>query len=173
MKKTFLFTLAVASLCLGGCKEHWDKLFAPPELFIVQSSSLNWLEILYKENPEASSMRLSMYDSRVIHFEQGSSSLIEDSFAHDYKTENWGNRRVKVSTIPEIVFDHTLQSLINAGLFKFYTESDFEEEELPEQKILIKGNINNKKIDCYAFDKDLIREIESVLHLYGREVPNL
>lgn len=157
--------LPFTGMFFSGCAD-WEQIAAGPAYITVNDSPLNWVEIFYLREKDAPQIRLSMRGKGTVSIEQGRSKLVSDSFAHEYEAEEWLDRKTKTFTIPAQQQRETLQSLVNFGLLKIGEKP--KGADLMKTSMLVKGNINGRKIDKYVFDDDLILQIEMLIALYSK-----
>ncbi len=158
-----VFCLAAAGVLLPGC-QSWDEITNGPVHIAVNDSPLNWMEILYLPKPGAPTTRITMRDKGEVRVERGRSKLVNTSFAYEYEEDSWGEREVVSFWVPHKRQIEVYQTLVNYGILKVPKEPD----EPPVETILVKGNLNGRKIDRYVFDDALIFEIEKLVRLYSR-----
>ncbi len=155
MKKLLFFLLPL--MLLTGCASDW---YMPPEKFTVEQSRLNWVQILYQAKEDAPRIRCDMRNDGIITVLEGHSVTVGDDFNIEYDKATFGDIRKYHYTMPPDLFRETLQVLVNAGLLE---RKPAEEEDPVYPKVLIKANINHRKIDKFTADPDLIAEIRTQL----------
>ncbi len=175
MKRFALALLALALLPMIGCKSTWDKMYAPPEQFDVQTSRLNWLDVMYAKTERDSPVKIRLFDGGMVRAEWGTSELVQNQYAYKSEQANWNDRQVKTQTLTTEHFDATLQSLINAGLYRYEDAGEIEQRRkagsLPKQKVFIRANINGHTLSKYTFNEFVIEEIEALVTQYTRQIP--
>lgn len=154
-----LLTLAV--LALAGCSPYW---YRAPEQFVVEESRLNWVQIYYQESPTAPRVRCDMRNDGQITILEGMSVTVGDDFNIDYRDPAFGDVRKYYYQMDPALFRQTLQLLVDTGLF--VVEGEPEEDTPLYPKVMIKANVNHKKIDKFTYDEALQNEIRIQLFQY-------
>ena len=154
-----LLLLALLPLfALTGCSPYWYK---HPEEFQVVDSRLSWLQIYYQAGPEAPRVRCDMRNEGQITILEGKSVTVGDDFNIDYAAPSFGDVRKYYYQMDPTLFRQTLQLLVDTGLFKEEGEPDDDTPLYP--KVLVRANINHKKVEKFTYDEALINEIRSQL----------
>ncbi len=157
MMKQLLFLCLLMGLT--ACSPYWYKL---PETFIVQPSSLNYVQIYFQESEDAPRMRCDLRNNKAI-LRIGHSVTVGDDFNIEYEARTFQDDRKHHYAMSAPFFTDALQALVDAGLFK-PEEPDASTPLYP--KVLLKANINHHTIDKFTFSEDLISEIRSQLFQY-------
>ena len=153
--------LALAALALAGCSPYW---YRAPEQFVVEESHLNWVQIYYQESPTAPRVRCDMRNDGQITILEGMSVTVGDDFNIDYRDPAFGDVRKYYYQMDPALFRQTLQLLVDTGLF--VVEGEPEEDTPLYPKVMIKANVNHKKIDKFTYDEALQNEIRIQLFQY-------
>ncbi|HIV09184.1 MAG TPA: hypothetical protein IAC79_03630 [Candidatus Spyradenecus faecavium] len=153
--------LALAALALAGCSPYW---YRAPEQFVVEESRLNWVQIYYQESPTAPRVRCDMRNDGQITILEGMSVTVGDDFNIDYRDPAFGDVRKYYYQMDPALFRQTLQLLVDTGLF--VVEGEPEEDTPLYPKVMIKANVNHKKIDKFTYDEALQNEIRIQLFQY-------
>lgn len=153
--------LALAVLALAGCSPYW---YRAPEQFVVEESRLNWVQIYYQESPTAPRVRCDMRNDGQITILEGMSVTVGDDFNIDYRDPAFGDVRKYYYQMDPALFRQTLQLLVDTGLF--VVEGEPEEDTPLYPKVMIKANVNHKKIDKFTYDEALQNEIRIQLFQY-------
>lgn len=153
--------LTLAALALAGCSPYW---YRAPEQFVVEESRLNWVQIYYQESPTAPRVRCDMRNDGQITILEGMSVTVGDDFNIDYRDPAFGDVRKYYYQMDPALFRQTLQLLVDTGLF--VVEGEPEEDTPLYPKVMIKANVNHKKIDKFTYDEALQNEIRIQLFQY-------
>lgn len=153
--------LALAVLALAGCSPYW---YRAPEQFVVEESRLNWVQIYYQESPTAPRVRCDMRNDGQITILEGMSVTVGDDFNIDYRDPAFGDVRKYYYQMDPALFRQTLQLLVDTGLFVIEGEPEDDTPLYP--KILVRANVNHKKIEKFTYDEALQNEIRTQLFQY-------
>ena len=92
------------------------------------------------------------------------SVTVGDDFNIDYKDPSFGDVRKYHYQMDPALFRQTLQLLVDTGLFVHEGEPDDDTPLYP--KILVRANVNHKKIEKFTYDEALQNEIRTQLFQY-------
>ena len=159
--KRLAFLPLLALLACAGCSPYW---YRAPEEFTVQESRLNWVQIYYQESPTAPRVRCDMRNEGQITVLEGMSVTVGDDFNIDYKDPSFGDVRKYHYQMDPALFRQTLQLLVDTGLFVI--EGEPEDDTPLSPKILVRANVNHKKIEKFTYDEALQNEIRTQLFQY-------
>ncbi len=158
MKRLTLALLALPLLLLAACSPYWYK---HPDEFVVQDSRLNWLQIYYQQSETAPRVRCDMRNNGQISILEGQSVTVGDDFNIEYDKPGFGDVRKYYYQMDPELFRQTLQLLTDTGLF---VEEGAPDDDTPiYPKVMVRANINHKKIEKFTFNPDLIAEIRTQL----------
>ncbi len=163
MKTRILLTFLSLGLLFTtwGCAHDWYK---QPEKFKVQPSRLNWVSIYYQASAKTPRIRCEMSDNgQKITILEGHSVTVGDDFNIGYQKSTFSDVKKYYYSMPPEMFQMTLQTLIDVGLM----EREEPDEDTPlYPKVMIKANINHKRMDKFTFKQELIDEIRTLLFQY-------
>lgn len=165
MKKNIsLIILAAVFTITVGC---FDPFYHNP-YFKVEESSLNWLEIYYKQISSKKLVRVRIDGGGVIKIREGTSPLVGNEFAHNNKDEKWEDIRDYQLTISKDESNRIFQELTNNGLFLEQKKS----KESPEgAAIMAFGNIHNHTIYSTIYDPDLYEHLNALVLMFYHPKP--
>jgi len=149
MKKILFAFWASLFVLLTGCR--WHGLIFDP-YFKVENSGLNWVEIRqYETIGSKQRVRLRIDGNGLVTVRDGSSALVNNSFAANMKSETWEDIREKRVTISEDDAQLIYQSLVDAGLFVKYEGLPYlDERPVPSSNetvmVFVSANINARTV---------------------------
>jgi len=163
MRKLGYIFLVLSATLLAGCLYHWENPY-----FVVKPSGLNWLNIrqTYMTGPLAGHrVHLRIEGSGSVVVREGTSSRVNDSFASNVRSGNFGDLREHRFTIPEEDVINLFQGLVNSGLFAKHT---FAPENIATNEtcsFYVSANIQNKTTNSSnpVTDPELLANLKTTM----------
>ena len=165
-----LVILNLSFLALPGCGPFWVDPY-----ITVQESSLNWVSIAYyclRENQPIRRVCVEIYGNGLVLVKKGTSELVSNDFAKQYKSEDWSKIKSHRIQIDPRHANDIFQNLVNYGLLdreKTFKSSD---KETFARFIAVKANINSNtysdNVNMFDEDPDLAEMLLDVVREFDR-----
>jgi len=154
----------------AGCGRFWEDPYVT-----VTTTPLNWVEIHYynanRRPVRRTSVRIS--GGGLVDVKSGTSKLVSDSFAKDFKQDSWGDvRNVQYTVDPEHVRE-IFQDLVNAGLFD---KDKVRKTKYPSpgRFVAVRAAMDNKTFsepeNIFETDPELAERLHNVVMEFSRVV---
>ncbi len=167
MKRTWLLVLAL----VGGCGLFWDDPYVH-----VTTSPLNWVEIHYynatRDPIRRTTVRVT--GSGVVETRNGTSRLVSDSFAKNFKSAEWGDVREHRYTVSPEHVQSVFQDIVNAGLFdrdKVGTKTKYPSAgRLLGVRAAIDNKTYSEQVNVFEEDPELAERLYNMVLEFNRPV---
>ena len=166
MRKKNLIAAAVAAVlsAVAGCGPFWvDPYIA------VKESPLNWVEIHYYNLNRTPIRRVGVRidGNGLVEVRRGTSELVSNDFAKNYKSDDWSNIKSHRLQISEKDANDIFQNLVNFGLLDREKTGKASKSKTFPRFIAVKANINSHtysdNVNMFEEDPDLAEQLLDVV----------
>ena len=153
-----------ACLLAAGCGPFWVDPY-----ITVEESSLNWVAIHYYNMNKTPIRRIGVeiYGNGLVCVRKGTSELVSNDFAKQYRSEDWGNIKTRRIQIDPKDANDIFQNLVNHGVLDREKTMKASKRARHDRFIAVKANICNNtysdNVNMFEEDPDLAEQLLDVI----------
>jgi len=163
-KKCLMVVGLVALAGLSGCGPFWVDPY-----ITVKESSLNWVSIHYYNMTRTPLRRtgVEIFGNGLVIVRKGTSELVSNDFAKQYKQEDWSNIKTHRIQIDPKDANDIFQNLVNHGVLDREKTGKKSKRERFDRFIAVKANLCNnthsENVNMFEADPDLAEQLLDVV----------